>query len=836
MSAEYDHGSAVIGRRDFAKAVGAAGAIGAGTAASSTTVTAASSPLLYNPVSPTLAGLALARGVADWSSGLTKDVEADESIMHSIAVSEYESLQAHYVTFGNHLEDTNTIAMIDSRQSIATDWENGVGSTQAYNNAMAAVNGYYGGQEVNHLETLTKGLHQFSHITHTAHQSDTIADDFLHLDPPQYYDMSDDTSVTVTHVKNVIAPSSDAVVSVDYTLKDGSTHTVETPELVFETDEYGQLRKPLTQTVIDSYDSGNNVFKLEFPNAGSNGLRLETSLAAIVMNVGSELDSRTVMRPGGEWMDLYNQVSTQADNVVANYDEAFVEDLYAAMDNGTISPSDVRGAAAQARWMSGTDDVTADSYKMAVLQQLDMSQADLSQTASMTVNYSGFTERNVLYDDSDNRHVHPNKPVSDKTYQGLMFAEEPPANGFEVGKEYLLDPHIYVSDSSGTATALDAGSGSEMWAQSVAGDSADLEISPDGATLYYVSGSTLHAVNTTDRTERWTYSLASGGTAVSVSDDGSTIYVADDGSTVYAVSSDGTEQWTASVSRAEDIELSPDGSTLYCAAFGSGNAVALNTSDGTQKWSVAMSGSPNSVAVHPDGSTVYVGFTGGGLDEIAVSDQTTTTHTFSGGNKSSAVVTDDGTLYLAANSPPLVAVDTSDMTEMWTHSASIQDSNGFTVEVMPDGMIIVTSSGGVATVLPDGSAGPWAFDMSATTRAAVAPQPGNAVGVAGNAVMYDAESGSEIPMQNGRVTITKMTDRDGNEVKATTWEQPKYDAYDSSEYASYVEKTKDFQVDKWTKEPALSGGGGGGFFSTLGNGVLLGLGILAGGYALLNNN
>lgn len=63
----------------------------------------------------------------------------------------------------------------------------------------------------------------------------------------------------------------------------------------------------------------------------------------------------------------------------------------------------------------------------------------------------------------------------------------------------------------------------------------------------------------------------------------------------------------------------------------------------------------------------------------------------------------------------------------------------------------------------------------------------------GTTMIYSQSNGT-VTFVKGNITISKITDQDGNKVSNATWEQPKYDTNDVSEYIDYLNKTQQMQL------------------------------------------
>jgi len=819
-----------LDRRTFVKSSAALAAIAAGGAASSGTA-AAASDLMYYPTTPSVTGMVAAKAVGDWSSKTNTDVTADKTIMHQTATSEHETFKSHQAIINNYLEDTPTLASLEARHAIATAWENGESSTVAYDNALSAIRDYYAVKEINHFEMLSKLLVQISHISNTAWNDDNIGDGFLST----YVANNSDGG---TQQLNTISPNR---VDVTFTLQNGNEHTVKMPEWYFETD-LNTYQAALTQSHLDNYDTSNELFTF----TDGSGNTWDTPLNIIVQNVGSDLESQSVfdMR---EWYDYWQDIRDQSDTVTANYSQTFVDDLYAAMDDGTLDPSKVRGPEAQARFLSGTDDVTADRFKMALLHQLEMSQADLSKVASMTVSYDGYTSLEANRTDSGTRSLYPTDYVADKTYEGLLFADSIPSAGLDTGETYAVGPTLYSANETSASGdpvfyALDALTRSKRWTyDGLTGDASSVVADDHGEFIAVgdING-TVHCLNADDGTQKWVWGQSTIVSGLAQSPDGSVIYalVRDDG--LYALNADdGSVKWSVALSNQYSLAIGPNG-TVYT-GDGDGTLTARDSTDGSQKWTFGMTNTyARAIVVSADGSRVYVAGNGGLIECLDGSGSKQWDVSVS----SSAVFhlelsPDESQLFASDADGLLTAVNTSDQSTAWTDSSFAVETplrmspGGRNLYAGGDGAALRTYNPADGSVVSTDTYSSGAFvDLDIT---------GNLPGVAGmvsDGLFYDGPSGSEVQMTNGLLTLEQMTDRDGNTVEHTgdEWNTPKYNTYDATEFAEYTETVETYQEQLEAED---SGGDSsddplfGGLFSGGGGGGLVGLAIVGGVLALV---
>ncbi|ELY97021.1 hypothetical protein C482_14659, partial [Natrialba chahannaoensis JCM 10990] len=381
--------------------------------------------------------------------------------MHQSATSEKASYDAAYITASNHLTDTVSIAALEGRHAIAQGYEDSENESEAFNTLLNRVRGYYGLQKMQTWSTLVKALVQFSHINNTAAEDPDIADNWVSVGIEEL-----DGDVQ----SNWISPEREtASISIEGDVEhfleeddergdelldklDGDEFELQVPIIEVEHDG-GTFARPFDQEFIDAYDADAEVFEFD-----DSDVTIRGNIG--IPNVGDSgeggLPTRTVLRLS-DFMELWNEVESQSNYVVGNFDIDLVSDMYEAMDDGRLDPSDVRGAAGMSRFLSGTDDAASDSYRMALLHQLDLEQPDLSEVASFEVEYTGYTD--TVRDDDGYAHPDYDSWAEAETYAGLPFVRETPEGGMNAGETYATGLPLLVSDRDDGLAIVDYESG-----------------------------------------------------------------------------------------------------------------------------------------------------------------------------------------------------------------------------------------------------------------------------------------------------------------------------------------------------------------------------------------
>ncbi|ELY86750.1 hypothetical protein C485_07527 [Natrinema altunense JCM 12890] len=148
-----------------------------------------------------------------------------------------------------------------------------------------------------------------------------------------------------------------------------------------------------------------------------------------------------------------HDIEQQAQTVQDNYPSGVAEDLYAKMDAGELSPSEVRGAEGMVRYLSGNE-TSGDNLEFALRHTLDLEQPD-DLDGTMVVHFNGETDRERTTD--SNGTVSYEYAAVNETYEGMLFASGFPNETAETGTTYQ------VSDFDGQPSMLVNGSELVMW-------------------------------------------------------------------------------------------------------------------------------------------------------------------------------------------------------------------------------------------------------------------------------------------------------------------------------------------------------------------------------------
>ena len=270
----------------------------------------------------------------------------------------------------------------------------------------------------------------------------------------------------------------------------------------------------------------------------------------------------------------------------------------------------------------------------------------------------------------------------------------------------------------------------------------------------------------------------------------------------------------------------------------------LDASDGTELWSISGYGSDVlSVAPMPSGDQIV---SGSGDNTVKLLDASDGTELWSNGHgddvTSVAPMPSGDQIVSASNDKTVRLLDASDGTELWSNG---HGSDVRSVAPMPSGDQIVSGSGDNTVRLLDASDGTelWSFSGHGDDVRSVAPfitqrsqayeQTAGRLSGEFHAIQPPDETdapGEEIDVQRvrGKIKITGITDSDGSEVTdPVSWERPKYDSFDTTEYSDYLDKVTKEYSDALNEagDPATGGIGG---IGDIGDGFLDGLPSLPG--------
>ncbi len=359
-----------------------------------------------------------------------------ETDIHVGATGVKSSQDATDQLLRNYLQDTDSIASMESRNALANAYQNGTDPAVADTMAQSEINDYYSRLQVQLLEETSVHSDQLSYYANISRNNPEIESGFVHHSP--YLDIGDDsgsgfpTGRTVTH---------------NVTLANGSVHEVDLPQWeTFLPNSRNDYHSPnLFEAPIVEYNMSvtAEAFKVQsidgYPDSHFPGV-------VYVLNSGS-LESKEVYDYRLA-VKRFREIENQSDTVVSNYDTGTADEFYTALDNGEIETEDLRGAEGMVRYLSGDANTTGERYQYALRSVLDMNRNSLDST--MVVEFDGATEETRVVNETDGSVSYEYNHVNE-TYEGLLFSSSTPANGFETGVTYN------VSNLEGTQKMVTGG-------------------------------------------------------------------------------------------------------------------------------------------------------------------------------------------------------------------------------------------------------------------------------------------------------------------------------------------------------------------------------------------
>lgn len=364
------------------------------------------------------------------SSAISVDV-------HTTAQGVYEGYKSHDTTYQNYLQDTEALASLEARHAIATAYENNKTATEAQSAGQQAINDYYAHHQRQILERVSADTAELAYLANVTRQDPNISHKLIHGWPPEYTAGSENLSTVVlpeTHTDS-------------YNLTNGSTANVEMPRLkVWQSTSSNKYNMTFSW-----WDSSREAFRWEF--ASNIGEYYTWDGGYQTLNVpAADLESKTVYdyrRP----RERLEQLDQQAQTVSSNYPSSVAEDLYAAMDSGELTPSEVRGAEGMIRYTAGNA-TEGEDLEMALRYNLDLEQPE-SMDSSMKIHFDGKTDR--IRNESVDGTVSYEYTSVNQTYEGIVFASGVPNGSIQTGTTYN------VSNFDGQPTILTNGSEVVMW-------------------------------------------------------------------------------------------------------------------------------------------------------------------------------------------------------------------------------------------------------------------------------------------------------------------------------------------------------------------------------------
>lgn len=775
---------------------------------------------------------------------------ADRTVLHSMAVNESQTAAAFEILIGNHLQDTPTVASIEARHGIALAYEDGQSESSAYETALTRIRRYYGEViEHNLIEAVNKSLLQFSHIRNSGKETDPEfsisaggeddADEFA-----QIHISAERTTSTVTRhdgeeheVGSGLDEDDDEIDTDELTpllkVYDGDFHDSETEVI-------GTVPM-LSDEVIDGYDETEGEFTFEVEDDDGETEQISSNLAFTIPSVGSE-ESQMVLFYS-EFAELLEEIKDQSDNVVANYDASFIGDIYGLFDDGTISPSDVRGSEGLARFLTGTDDASADRFRMALMQQLEMSYADLSEIASQEIVYTGETS---MGQESEVGEVQEDWAVvledfeEDREMEGMLFARDI-GDGLTAGDvAYVNENEYYLYSVDEVVVALhpETAEAEEdddvVWRWTGASDDLDyVEFDQTGRYVFALEGwESLFVLDADTGEELYEYDAIPGGGYMLAEGGGYAFVGGRDGHLAKVDPVEQEEVWRIKLRDGDDGNVDGVAATYdgeYIAAATS-DTLALVDSEGDEIFSLEESGTITSLHIDQDREQVYrnglntnndtpfktFDFDG---EHVWTYDDVVETSSHEG------VVGRDGRIFITRSEETLAELYPDDGEEIASHDVGRRLYN-LQWDYRRDIIISADNDDRMSAYDPDNGDLLWQLQPEDGTFPddVASPAVPNADEYLDGATFYDAPNGESVTLARGQFELVRATDRDGNEVdiEGDDWGEPEYAQFDSAEWAEYIESLEEYQESMQADSTVTVSGGLGDLWDRL-TGSMLGI-------------
>jgi len=353
--------------------------------------------------------------------------------LHVQSQSVWEDWEMLSVNVDNYLTDSETVASLEAKNAIADAYENNMSATEADAAAQEAIQDYYTVRQKNIVNEWSAQNAQLAYVGDVAFNDSEISNNMLGR---------------VIH--NTDAPGIARGAQYDGSTKNfsisyinGTTENYTSAGIEFEAEnDMGGASTFWYYPVIDQIDENTTditVSKSE-PNLIEDGSGADLTQVTISSQTwveqpyaGSSLGAQKVFDEHG-WYEKFTAIEEQAQTMQDNYPDGFAEDVYAKLDSGQLTTSELRGAEGMARYLSGDSNVTDQRFMQANVALLGLDRPMSGNASSMVIEFSGATEKG-LNSTSNATEVEYSGYVDGATYEGLLYANAP-ESGFEVGSEY----------------------------------------------------------------------------------------------------------------------------------------------------------------------------------------------------------------------------------------------------------------------------------------------------------------------------------------------------------------------------------------------------------------
>lgn len=846
---EHNTSDRSIDRRTFMKTVGAsAGAAAVGAAGSSPASgllivddldwakDGLKAGLKFTPWGQAVNGTSWALGgLGDWLGGGNDSPTAGEISFHQTTTNAFQSWKrVSSVHIENQLENSQMVADIAARNAIADAWEDGKSESEASQAALDAIDDYHSIMWRNTFVSKQANALQIAYVIQTA--ANTTEADYSNWTDigPTPANANYNGSGSIVDGGTQISPST---TQTDITLPNGETPTLEVVEFSVEWDNGDTWSSLLDNSFLDGYDSASG----EFTFSTDQGNEFTDDFTAANLNVpDADLPSKRILNCA-DLADKLGRIEQNATDLKQNYDLNRVGDIYTALDNGNVTPNQIRGVAGLAEHLSGTSDASEGRYQIALSTLFDIPRPDMSQVATVTIEHSGATDIEISVDADGTRQRELTGMVEEKVYQGQLFASSISAD-LAVDGTYLTDPAIVAASTDNLySISID---GSSEWSASnpFSNDLQDVAVTPKGSKIFITDGDNLAAYSGGGG-QLWQISMA-GSEIVSPTE--SYLFVGDKSGNVKKIdATNGEVVWTNSYGTViwefliydSHLYIGADNSTIYKTDF-EGNTVSTISTGRSDTKGISISPNGEFLVSVSDSGGAFNGDWDTVIEKISLGDSTSVEWSNSFSPKAGDVIVTD-TRIIHSNGDETIAL-THDNTQKWT--ASYQDAE---LRKARDGSGVLIAGTQKTTIDKVDESGNVLWSMSNPSGYI------RGLDISGENKQYDGfiqdaqfaaatENGMSQLYLSGETKILEMQDADGNSVdnvKTEDFGSPEYDNADISQWAEYMKKISEEQADALDEladsDPIFGGGGFGGIniptlpgFGLIESVVIVGVGYL----------
>ncbi|WP_436347692.1 outer membrane protein assembly factor BamB family protein [Natronorubrum sp. FCH18a] len=798
-----------LDRRTFLQGTAAAAAIAAGGVAASSTAAATDDPT--NPdyydqsfeeqnVAPDTVGFLFGKV---FGSGDTNDEpNSDEIALYSALITAREWWNNAYATMlDNRLTDLQMAAHSNGRAAIADAWEDGASSSEANDYVFDAVENTFSVPYGNTLEVAGTVLEQISYVSEVAQASSEIDDRFVtHTILNSDYSGSGAIVEEETNITPGINTS-------DVTLPNGETKEVRSPVIYQEWDDGDSVSFQLDGDLLDSYSYTDELFNLTTQNDETADARgLFQSMAV----PDEELESEAIFDLR-EVMEQLEEIEDQMQEVKGNYDLSLVDDIYAALDDGLIEPSDVRGVYGLTEHLSGSTDATSDRYRMALLNSLGLDRQDLSEVSSMTAEYDGFTDREMVRD-SDTGELERVELLDEQTVEleGQLFGDL--SGSLSPDSTYQCNPLMFTAELGGSIVCRQAMSGNTVWTQGETVSAGAIPINidskayEDGELWYYVpefEASEVVALDMDTGDELWRNDLAPDDVNGAYKS-GSTLYVAASGSySSFDVSENSVSQNWSSDSGSSDYVQVSESAGIGVASVDDTDFEVFDTETGDVLHTETRgSDSVYAIELFNDGESLIFHDQSGNYTRYDLSDPSSPSEDWSvdlNGYSDDIVYVPERNEIVATEDTggPVIGLDAEDGSTTFSYDFG---ERIYSIDIAGQGRYVA-----IAGRLDEEL---HVYDLEENEVVAIEENTGDNARVVSSSIpeyddvfrgtFFDAPSGDEYELVNGELQIQKLTTSDGEELEddyEAEWDRPEYDEVDMEPFSEYLDEVSTKHAD-----------------------------------------